>query len=34
MFRRIEQEKFHVDDTEDLIRRIGINGDAPMSLLL
>src|SRR4029077_8430596 len=34
MFRRIEQEKFYVDDAEDLIRRIGINGDAPMSFLL
>src|SRR4029453_12050728 len=34
MVRRIEQEKLYVDDAEYLIRRIGINGDAPMSLLL
>ena len=34
MFRRIEQEKFYVDDAEDLIRCIGIHGDTPMSFLL
>src|SRR5215468_9620164 len=31
MVRWIEQEKFYVNDAEDLIRRIGINGHAPMS---
>ena len=33
MFRWIEQEEFYVDNPEDLIRRIGINGDAPMSFI-
>ena len=34
MFRRIEQEEFHIDNPENLIGRIGINRDALMTFLL
>ena len=34
MFRRIEQEQFHIDDPENLIRRIDVNRNAPMAFLL
>src|SRR5207245_10508705 len=34
MFRRVEQEQFHIDDPENLIGRIDINWDPPMTFLL
>src|ERR1041385_962247 len=34
MFRGIEQEQFDIDDPDDLIRGIGVNGYAAMSLFL
>ena len=34
MFRWVEQEQFYVDDPEDLIGRIGVNGDAAVAFLL
>src|SRR5882724_8437496 len=34
MVRRIEQEHFHVDDSEDLIRRVRIDWNAAVSFFL
>jgi len=33
MFRWIKEEEFYVDNDDDLIRSIGINGYEPMSFI-